>query len=825
MELRKIILFVCLSFSTIGLLRAEKIKGIVLDKTLNEPLIGATVQVEGTAKGAVTDLDGFFELKDVDAKVVLIVKYVSFQTQRIEVDVKKTQDLKILMEPDEKQIGEVTVVARKNLEGEQALLQERRMANVAVENIGAKEMSVKGISTVEEGVKKITGVSIAQAGQLIVRGLGDRYSTTTLNGLPIASPNPDNKLIPLDLFPTSTVKNITVSKVYSADAFADYSGAHIDISTKEQTGADFFNISFNVGGNFNTIGQDFYAMDKKGSLFRTPSLDKNIRDMSLSDYDEYARNHKLFDTNFDVSKRTALPEFGGNIGIGRNYTVGGNKLSILASFGVSNDLQTMNDATFRTLEATGRTLKEFNYDSYANTLKIAGLASASYMFRTRDIIGYTFFYARNAIDDYMLREGNDVYEGRSLVGSNNVSHIYSLQNHQLNGKHFFGDKWGLNWSGSYSKTGSQEPDRRQVMYERNDDGSLELFKLNQQETMRYFGTLDETEWVGNLSADYKFSEKEKIQFGVTYKDKGRDYQAMRFYYDLDDIDPVIDDIYHPSGFLTQENIENGLITIDRLKQPKDQYEAGNEIYAAYVQADYYPVPSLLVNIGLRYEGSMQWVNYHTDGGEARRRELNKHDLFPALNLKYEMPKENNLRFSFSRTVTRPSFIEMAPFLYQESYGSAQIRGNADLQNGYNYNLDLRYEQFWKNGDMFSVTAYYKYLSDPIEQTQEVSGGATVHSFRNADNGMAAGVEIEFRKELVKNLKFGANASFMYTDVKLPEGGAYTNLERSLQGASPILMNVDLTYSPRFSSLVFARYSATSRTRMDSEKRSVCIGSS
>ena len=140
---------------------------------------------------------------------------------------------------------------------------------------------------------------------------------------------------------------------------------------------------------------------------------------------------------------------------------------------------------------------------------------------------------------------------------------------------------------------------------------------------------------------------------------------------------------------------------------------------------------------------------------------------------------------------------MAPFLYQESYGSAQIRGNADLQNGYNYNLDLRYEQFWKNGDMFSVTAYYKYLSDPIEQTQEVSGGATVHSFRNADNGMAAGVEIEFRKELVKNLKFGANASFMYTDVKLPEGGAYTNSQRALQGASPYLVNADLTYTPTF----------------------------
>lgn len=118
-------------------------------------------------------------------------------------------------------------------------MMERQKSSVAIENIGAKEMSTKGISNVEEGVKKITGVSVASAGQIIVRGLGDRYSTTTLNGLPIASPNPDHKLIPLDLFPSSTVKNITVSKVYEANSFADYSGAHIDIGTKEQTGEDF----------------------------------------------------------------------------------------------------------------------------------------------------------------------------------------------------------------------------------------------------------------------------------------------------------------------------------------------------------------------------------------------------------------------------------------------------------------------------------------------------------------------------------------------------------------------------------------------------------
>ena len=177
--------------------------------------------------------------------------------------------------------------------------------------------------------------------------------------------------------------------------------------------------------------------------------------------------------------------------------------------------------------------------------------------------------------------------------------------------------------------------------------------------------------------------------------------------------------------------------------------------------------------------------------------MNKDDIFPTVNLKYTMNDKNNLRLSVSRTVTRPSFVEMAPFEYQESYGSAYLCGNEELQNGYNYNLDLRYEHFGNNGDMFSITGYYKHLDKPIERTQTVAGGKTMHSFQNAEQGMAAGIEVEMRKQLVKDLRVGANVSYMYTNVKLPDGGVYTSKERSLQGASPILMNADLTYSPRF----------------------------
>lgn len=793
------ILFLTLSAMTVV---AGTIKGTVTDKQTREPLTGATIQIAGTTQGTVADVDGNYSLDVNNGTYTLAIKYVGYKDIIIN-NVKAGKSDLILnfeLESDAQALGEVSVVARKNLEGERALQMERRKATLAIENLGSKEMSLKGIGNVEEGVKKITGISVADAGQLIVRGLGDRYSTTTLNGLPIASPNPDNKLIPLDLFPSSTVQNITVSKVYNAEAFADYSGAHIDINTKENITEDFFNIGFNTGGKFNTLGKDNYRMNRNGSLFRTSGVDQAALNMPLSEFDNYVKTRNIFDTSFAVKKKSSLPDFSGNLGFGKNISIGNQTLSILASASAGNSFQNMDNAFYKTLEATGSVQDNFAYDSYAQELKLAALGHIGYTLRRHDRIGYTFFYARNATDTYQRREGIDA-EDHELTGSNNITHIYSLQNHQLDGVHSFGGRgqWELTWGGSYSKTGSEEPDRRQVMYIKNDNGALSLFKLNRQETMRYFGSLDEEEWNGNLAMRWKWNENNFLKLGVNYKNKSRDYKATRFYYNLNKIDPVITDIYDTDGFLNQENIADGNVVVQRVMQPKDSYRAGNEIYSGYLLTDFYPVPSLLVNLGVRYEISRQWVDYATDGGDwyAERRNLDKNDLFPTLNLKYTVNDANSIRFSASRTVTRPSFIEMAPFLYQESYGSAQIRGNNELQNGYNYNFDLRYEHFGKNGDMISLTAYFKYLDSPIERIQALQGGATLHSFQNADNGMAGGMEVELRKQLMKDLRLGANISYMYTNVKLPEGGAYTNKERPLQGASPILANADLTYSPRF----------------------------
>lgn len=790
-------LFLALGVSSIS---GASLSGRVSDSQTGEPLVGVTVRVAGLSSSFLTDEEGKFSISLGPGTYSVrfqVIGYAPLVMTDIKIEGEEDVVLDVVLTSESQDLGGVVVTGRKNLEGERALLQERKQSSIGIENLGAREMSLKGIGNVQEGVKKITGVSVADKGQLIVRGLGDRYSSTTLNGLPIASPNPDDKLIPLDVFPANTVQNITVKKVYEAEAFADYSGAHIDISTKQHLADDFFSLGLSVGGAFETLGKDFFQMDRDGSLLRSPSMDKSALSMSLSEFDSYVLTKDIFNTSFDVSKKRSIPDFDFSLGGGKSFFLGSQKLSLLASATASHGRVITQDAFYKTLEATGNTQSNFSYTGYTEKLNIAALACAQLSLREADLVGYTFFYARNASDTYQLREGTDA-EGNELIGSNDITHIYTLLTHQLHGQHDLsrGGKLQLSWSGSYSSTGSDEPDRRQVMFVKDDAGALSFFKLNRQETMRYFGELDESEWNGDISLRWQWREGDHFKAGFALKDKDRDYMGTRFYYNVNKIYDQVSDFYHVSTYLNAENIASGTIVLERKMQPKDSYRASNTIYAGYFLTDWHPVPSILLNVGVRYEYSKQWVNYATDGGEryAERRDYNKGDFFPTVNAKYNLSDADIFRFSLSRTVTRPSFIEMAPFLYQESYGGAQIRGNAELENGYNFNFDLRYERFAENGDMISLTGYFKYLDSPIERVQGLNGGATVHTFRNADSGLAAGAELEIKKQIVPSLRLSANVSYMYTDVKLPESGAYTNKERSLQGASPILVNADLTYT-------------------------------
>lgn len=297
---RIILIFVLMQFAACLTAFADTVKGIVVDKSGGVPMVGASVMVKGTTIGTMAGTDGRFELEIGDsASVDLEISFMFYKTVILE-DVAAGSELRIEMEADGQTLEQSVVIGTKTLDNERALLMERHNSSISIENIGAKEMGVKGISNVQEGVKKLSGISVASSGQLIVRGLGDRYSITTLNGMPIASPNPDNKLIPLDIFPASTIQNITVSKVFRADTYADYSGAHVDISTKEGGDKRLLQLSIGYGGNTMTVGRGFYMMERS-SLFCSPRLSGDIYSMSRLDFDDYIKSNNPFRNGFDVS--------------------------------------------------------------------------------------------------------------------------------------------------------------------------------------------------------------------------------------------------------------------------------------------------------------------------------------------------------------------------------------------------------------------------------------------------------------------------------------------------------------------------------------------
>lgn len=800
--------FLSLLIAASTLINAQTIfKGSVKEEKTNNPIQGVTISIKNSNEGTITTNNGDYQLEVKPGIYTLVASFISYKTvEYVDVEIKRgeTKRIDFRLADAFEQLGEVVVATRKNLEGEKLLTLERQQATIAIENIGVKEMSAKGLSTVADGIKKITGISMEGNSRVFVRGLGDRYSMTSLNGFPIASPNPDNKLIPLTLFPTTVVKNVTVSKVYQPSVFGDYSGAHINVETKENIGADFFTFGLSTGGRTNVLFNDFYSSDKGGKgvpylgISGGAKLSRSIKSMHPDDFINYARSNDPFGTSFAIERKTALPELNMEVGVGKSWKIGDQKLNAMVAANFGNEYVLNKDAYTSIMNAQGVIRERFDYDKYMYETTFTSLAQISYSLRTHDMISYNIMYINNTEDIYTQRDGLDA-EGNELLGSNSIYHRYTLLNNQITGKHEFANRLFTDWQFSYGKTTSDEPDRRQVMFAKNLDGSLALFKLNQQETMRYFSDLFEDEWNGEVKIKYHLNKAEHpdfVRLGASLRDKSRDFHSTNFYYNVKNLHPEITNIHNTNAFLNQENVANGTITINKNAQDRNNYYADADITALFVDLEYYPIKNLLLAGGIRYEHSSQSVRYWTDGGVAKKETLNANDFFPALNLKYTINGNQNIRLSVSRTITRPSFIEMAPFEYQESYGGITSRGYADIKNGYNTNIDLRYERFSDQGDMYSIGAYYKHLNDPIEKILEYSG-SLIQSFRNVDNGTAAGLELEVRKKITKDLKVDFNVSYIYTHISLPENSTYTDESRKLQGASPYLINLDINYTPTF----------------------------
>jgi len=815
-------------FSVNVFAQTGKITGKVTDKLTGETLIGVSVGVEGTTKGAATDFNGNFNISVPAGKYTLIFRYLGYQNSTVKdimVSPDKTTFASVAMsEAEKKSLNEVLVTAKANRESETALNIERKNSTIVVQKIGAQELSRKGLANVGEGLAKVSGVSMVGNKAVFVRGLGDRYNNATLNGLPIPSTNPDVKLIPLDLFPTSIVKNIAVVKSYTSNLYGDFSGGSIDITTKDFPERSYFRVSLSSEYNSITTGKSF--LQSNPTTASSLGFNANNRKMpsivaSTPGYNSFENGNNQdpgFATPWSPEQKTAPVNAGFSLSGGNLFKLeNGKELGVLANLSHKNGYSYFQGVSgLFNAQESARYL--YNTDTYLYTTNTSGLFNLYFKSSDRSNYNFTGLYVNDSNDGIFDNTGFQFDLG-DISGRRNTYIQNTLMSGQLNGKHRVGIKNNLNWAVGYSKTTGSTPDRTQNTF-RNIGDRFFFVTDAVSNNHKFFADLNDQEVSGKLEFDWKPKSEDKslksIQFGANGRFKDRVFDARQIDLKIAFTQGV--DKNNVDAKLIPDSLGNGNDqgTFNYLESyyAPNNYRADLLIAAPYANLNFEWRGDIKLTAGLRVEASTQNIFFKTGGSSYdapfEQQQITNLDFLPGATLKFIQSEKSNFLIAASRTISRPLFVEIAPFRLNTAAATAEIQGNPTLVNSSNYNFDLKYELYPTNAELFAVSLFGKYIQNPIELTQ-VNSSNDIFSYVNTDRAIVAGVEVELNRNLgnlfhsesniVKNMSVGFNGSYIYTQIKINpakigEKGVPidpTNLERPLYGASPYLVNFDLSY--------------------------------
>ena len=828
------------------LLMAQKgtVRGVVKDAETGELMFAAVVFVKGTTIAASTDFDGVFELK-LDPGTYTIgasfISYADFEKTNVVVKAGETTTIDIGLAVDENsELEEVLVKVKVDRGGEQILLMERKNSSKVIESIGAQELSEKGVSDVETGVTKLSGVSKVSSGGVFVRGLGDRYNNAYLNGLPIASPDPNKKIVDLNLFPTAMVSNINVSKVYTVDQFGDMSGASIDIVTREAID-DYVSVGVGVNYNSQTTFKDFSisrdgssdylgmsgsgrnapATVREGNLYKLQNEDQNPFSTKYAPSEISAPLDNSFGVQFAKSFESDSIDANGGIMFSASY-----KNKYRQDEGVNKILDNKLDPT-----------SDLYRERYRFSTNLTGYIGTYFEFKNRHKINLNYIFLNGSNNNYFVSQGNTDEDDEPELRDQRILRTGYIQKNlndiQLKLEHTLVENLKLNWGGSYTFASTDEPDRMD-MKAIMDEGETEIGLVTpdkSSEKQRYYQFTDENEVYAFGELAYglgkPFDEDEdarhRIVGGVQTRRKSREIELEAFQLDINpglfNGEPV--ELAKIDDFLSQENYDNGLFEYDVEKRAADFITASRDIDAGYVYADLAVTEKLKVVPGARVESSYQIIEFKNPGDNFtdrfRKSITTSVDILPALSLKYNIADSAILRFGVSKTLIRPNFRELVPLVYINQNLRATT-GNPFLKNSDVYNVDAKYEIYPQFGELFSLGVYYKRILNPIEQFKPSENWVKYFNLEQSD---VVGAEFEFSKRLenlvytnskfVNGLSVGGNISWLYSTITIDTANVsddadaditsalkkVTNKERNIQGASPLLLNASISYDSLF----------------------------
>lgn len=821
--------------------QAGRIAGRVVNQQTGEPVPGAQVFVTGTQRRVSTDTEGRYSLPNVPAGTVSVTAsalgYSAKTVTGVNVAAGAATELNLSLASATLLLDAVTVTAATESGSTQALLTERRRASTVVDAIGAEQIAASPDGDAAAALRRVPGVSVVDGKYVYVRGLGERYGATTLNGAPMPSPLPDRKAVPLDVIPSNLLESVVTSKTYSPDQPGDYAGGLVQIQTRTVPTQRTIRLSTSLGYTAGVREGSAYGFD--GGSWDFFGFDDGFRDLPDTEIrngavvlpaegperDALAR---AFTRRFAVRDADVPLNQGYSLSFGDEVGVLGRRLGLIASASISNSFSVPeeNFERFYNLDAGGTPARDFDFDiaGAQRESSLGTLLSASMEVAPSQRITFSGTY--NRLTEDQSRSYTGVYQGASDYVETYLTRYVanSIGNVQLRGEHLVAPLGGLSarWRASYGRASRDEPGTRTVAYRGDGPGQPVAFYSTSSSGLIFSQGLTEDLFSGGLDLRLPLSAGGRdmivsVGGSADVRDRAVDARRLR-------LEPVGGGLPQDVAGLTPEELfvpgrigtgTGQFMIVDR-GFTEDNYLAEQRIVAGYGMADVQLLPRLRAVVGARVESARQEVAVaNVPAGDTRefpRSVLDDTDVLPALNLSYELSGGMDLRAGVSRTVARPQFRELASFLYADYFGGVPTRGNPNLQRASIVNADLRWEWYFGEGSVVSAGGFYKRFTDPIEQVSLLLGTNPGRSYANSESATLYGAELEFRAglgalvPLLAPVSVNANVTVTESQVRgdsvrlynpetpsMPLTYPVFAQDRPLFGQSPYVVNLGLSY--------------------------------
>jgi TonB-dependent receptor len=784
------------------------VRGKIFDGSTGETLVGVTVFAQGTTNGTTTDLDGNFTLKVDEGIYSLQISYLSYQTLVIEnVEVKADETVvldNIQLTESTHELSEVIVTAQALKTTETALQSIKKKSAVILDGISSAKMELTGDGTAVEAAKRITGISVEGGKYVYVRGLGDRYSKTTLNHVDVPGLDPDRNSLQMDIFPSNLIDNIMVSKNFTADMPADFTGGIMNIETKAFPERKIFSVSIGTSYNpqmhFNSDylyyqggSTDFLGFDDGTRDLPHGANQNNIPTPVSGHSDEDVRDFvQSFNPHLGTKQKTSLPDMSTSITFGNQLdlnTASNSKLGYIFSVSYKSEYryfdEVINSEYQRYTDPDKNELRyAFIQEGEMGKRNILAGLLGGLAYKTRNTkLRLTAMHLQSGesrAGKFNLTDNGEAIgqSGYFAVSDNLEYNQRSLTNVLLNGVHRFNDSgWEIDWRISPTRSSSEDPDIRKTAFTHRSNDVIFSAGAGGNPS-RIWRTLNELNATAktDITKAYSFlGSKAKLKFGLSHNYKTRDYEIlffdMQFFGGQSWDDPKPDNVLNPDNIYP--NRPNAVYYQSGNGNPNpNAYSSNANNTAAYISNEFYLLPQLKIIPGLRIENYVQrhtgrdqrYASGDTENGEnlVNEKVLDSFDFFPSVNTIFHLNEHQNIRLSYSKTIARPSFKELSFAQILDPVSNRIFNGSlfsypnwsGNLTETRIDNIDLRWELFLGRGELFSMSAFYKNFDKPIELVRiPEQQSSTEYQARNVGSGLLYGVEIE----LQKNLGFMANA--------------------------------------------------------------------